>query len=184
MCIAIVEIWFGLAPGWIFSIVNWVICPPHDTGWVVSFHVIIVSVEHNSSALDPINSDIKRIWCTCLWWILYSPQFLWYSRLNFFSVFLYKGEKGLKKKEEDKEEGPRTERTVDEIIASLRSQSKSGQWVYTCSSIIVFSQNSVWAAPCKTCLWADADSEGPDQTAQMSSLIRAFAVHKQNHWIL
>ena len=27
-----------------------------------------------------------------------------------------------------------------------------------------------------------ADSEGPDQTAQMRSLIRAFTVRKQNHW--
>ena len=42
-------------------------------------------------------------------------------------MFLYKGEKGKGKKEEEKEEGPRTERTVDEIIASLRSQSRSGQ---------------------------------------------------------
>ena len=36
----------------------------------------------------------------------------------------------------------------------------------------------------RTRLWADADSEGPDQTVQMRSLIRAFTVHKQNQWIL
>ena len=29
-----------------------------------------------------------------------------------------------------------------------------------------------------------ADSEGPDQTAHTRSLIKAFAVRKQNHWIL
>lgn len=38
------------------------------------------------------------------------------------------GEKGKGKKEEEVPEGgPRTERTVDEIIASLRSQSRTGQ---------------------------------------------------------
>ena len=30
----------------------------------------------------------------------------------------------------------------------------------------------------KMCLWADADSEGPDQTAHLCSLIRAFTVCK------
>ena len=29
-----------------------------------------------------------------------------------------------------------------------------------------------------------ADSEGLDQTAQMLSVIRAFDVRKQNHWVL
>ena len=36
----------------------------------------------------------------------------------------------------------------------------------------------------KTCLSAYADSEGPDQPAHPHILIRAFAVRKQNHWIL
>ena len=36
----------------------------------------------------------------------------------------------------------------------------------------------------KTCLWVYADSEGPDQPAHLRSLIRAFTVRKQNHWIL
>ena len=34
------------------------------------------------------------------------------------------------------------------------------------------------------CFRAYADSEGPDQTAHPCSLIRAFAVRLQNHWIL
>ena len=33
------------------------------------------------------------------------------------------------------------------------------------------------------CLGAYTDSEGPDQTARMRSLIRAFAVRKQINWI-
>ena len=36
----------------------------------------------------------------------------------------------------------------------------------------------------KMCLWAYADSEGPDQPAHLRRLIRAFAVHRQNHWLL
>ena len=36
----------------------------------------------------------------------------------------------------------------------------------------------------KTCLWAFADSEGPDQTVQMHSLIRVFPVRKQKHLII
>ena len=36
----------------------------------------------------------------------------------------------------------------------------------------------------KTCLRAYADSEGPDQTAHPRSLIRAFTVRQQIHWIL
>ena len=36
----------------------------------------------------------------------------------------------------------------------------------------------------KACLRANADSEGPDQTAHPRSLIRAFTVRLQNHWIL
>ena len=36
----------------------------------------------------------------------------------------------------------------------------------------------------KMCLWEYADSAGPDQTAHPHSLIRAFTVRFQNHWIL
>ena len=36
----------------------------------------------------------------------------------------------------------------------------------------------------KTSPWAYADSEGPDQTAHPRSLIRAFPVRWENHWIL
>ena len=35
----------------------------------------------------------------------------------------------------------------------------------------------------KTCLRAYADNEGPDQTAHLRSLIKAFAARKQNHLI-
>ena len=35
----------------------------------------------------------------------------------------------------------------------------------------------------RTCLRGNADSEGPDQPAYPRSLIRLFAVNKQNHWI-
>ena len=36
----------------------------------------------------------------------------------------------------------------------------------------------------KRTLESCVDSEGPDQTAQMRSLIRAVSVRKQNHWLL
>ena len=36
----------------------------------------------------------------------------------------------------------------------------------------------------KKCLGANADSEGPDQTARPHSLIRAIAVRLKNHWVL
>ena len=39
-------------------------------------------------------------------------------------------------------------------------------------------------APCETCLREYADSEGPDQSAHARTLIRAFTVRNQNHWIL
>ena len=41
MCIDIVEIWFWIADGRILSIYDSVICPRHDNGWVLSFHVFI-----------------------------------------------------------------------------------------------------------------------------------------------
>ena len=34
------------------------------------------------------------------------------------------------------------------------------------------------------CLWAYANSEGPDQPAHTRSLIRAFTARRQIHWIL
>ena len=40
-----------------------------------------------------------------------------------------------------------------------------------------------WPRYAKTYLRTYADSEGPYQTAHTRSLIRAFAVRKQNHWI-
>ena len=43
--------------------------------------------------------------------------------------FFFLAEKAKAKKEEEIKEGPRTERTVDEIIASLRNQSTTGQYV-------------------------------------------------------
>ena len=36
----------------------------------------------------------------------------------------------------------------------------------------------------ETCLRAYADSKGPDQPARLRRLVRTFAVHKQNLWIL
>ena len=36
----------------------------------------------------------------------------------------------------------------------------------------------------KMCILAYADSEGPDQPAHPRSLIRAFPVRLQNHWLL
>ena len=41
MCIDIVEIWFRIANGQILLILNIVICLLHDTGEVLSFHVLI-----------------------------------------------------------------------------------------------------------------------------------------------
>ena len=40
MCIYIVEICFGIAH-WQFSSILTVICPPHDNGEVLSFHVLV-----------------------------------------------------------------------------------------------------------------------------------------------
>ena len=49
---------------------------------------------------------------------------------------------------------------------------------------LVFASSTEFGPPsAKTCLRAYADSEGPDQPAHPRSLIRAFAVRKQNHWI-
>ena len=40
VCIDIVEICFGIANGQISSIFDSVICPPHSSGWVLSFYVL------------------------------------------------------------------------------------------------------------------------------------------------
>ena len=45
-------------------------------------------------------------------------------------------------------------------------------------------QTSNGSRQANMCLQAIADSEGPDQTARMRSLIRAFTVCEQNHWLL
>ena len=36
----------------------------------------------------------------------------------------------------------------------------------------------------KTCLWAYADSKGPDESVHLRCLIRTFTVCLHNHWIL
>ena len=41
MCIDIVEIWFGIDNGQISSIFDRFICPPHDSGGILLFHVFI-----------------------------------------------------------------------------------------------------------------------------------------------
>ena len=43
---------------------------------------------------------------------------------------------------------------------------------------------AIWAAPFEKGLSAAADSEVQDLSAHPCSLIRAFAIRKQNHWIL
>ena len=42
MCTDIVEIWFGIANGQVSSIYVRVICLPHDSGSVLSFHIFII----------------------------------------------------------------------------------------------------------------------------------------------
>ena len=44
MCIDTVEIWFGVANGQISSITDRLICPRHDGGRVLSFHIFILMV--------------------------------------------------------------------------------------------------------------------------------------------
>ena len=41
MCIDIVEIWFGIAIGYISSVFDRVISPGHDNGGVLLFHVFM-----------------------------------------------------------------------------------------------------------------------------------------------
>ena len=38
--------------------------------------------------------------------------------------------------------------------------------------------------PCQNMSLGIRDSKGPDQLAHLLSLIKAFAIHKQNNWIL
>ena len=54
-------------------------------------------------------------------------------------MFVCSDKSGKKKEDSAKEEGPRTERTVDEIINALRSQSRAGQYVYALD-ILVFGE--------------------------------------------
>ena len=42
MCIDIVDIWLWIADGHISSIFDRVICPPHDSGGVLLFHIFII----------------------------------------------------------------------------------------------------------------------------------------------
>ena len=49
---------------------------------------------------------------------------------------------------------------------------------------IQYGQFYLGSAQRKCVLKADADREGPDQTAHMRSLIRAFSVRLQNHSLL
>ena len=42
MCSDFVEVWFGITKGQILSIFDRVICPPHDSGRVLSFHIFIL----------------------------------------------------------------------------------------------------------------------------------------------
>ena len=42
MCIDILKIWFGIANGQSISTFDRVICPPHDNGRVLSFHVFLM----------------------------------------------------------------------------------------------------------------------------------------------
>ena len=54
---------------------------------------------------------------------------------------------------------------------------------YHLSLYYVFLILRIWASPCENLLRSYADSEGPDQPAHPRSLIRAFTVRLQNHWI-
>ena len=50
--------------------------------------------------------------------------------------------------------------------------------------VLIFGLNIFGLRRSKTGILSYADSEGPDQPAHTRSLIVAFAVRKQNHWIL
>ena len=63
---------------------------------------------------------------------------------------------------------------MDRLKAKLSSVNIHIQWT----------KNKVCMSHAKTFLGARADSAGPDQTAHPRSLIRAFTVRKQNHWVL
>ena len=66
------------------------------------------------------------------------------------------------------------------LIFQLYDIRKTNTCMYPCIIFITSCING----HAKTCLRAYADSEGPDQPAHSHSLIRAFVVRKQNHWLL
>ena len=50
--------------------------------------------------------------------------------------------------------------------------------------VVQKSTQQYWPFHVKMCLWSYVDSKSLDQPAHSRRLIRAFAVHKQNQWIL
>ena len=61
MCIYIVEIWFGIANGQISSVFDRVICPWHDNGGVLLFHIFIYGLWTRYSVFTAnglINTDL------------------------------------------------------------------------------------------------------------------------------
>ena len=61
MCIDIVEIWFEITKRQILSILVRVICPRHDNGGVLSFHVFIYTVSLGLLSLIGIAKVVKNI---------------------------------------------------------------------------------------------------------------------------
>ena len=74
MCIDIAEIWFWIANGQIISTFDIVICPPHDSGGVLSFQVFISF----SVGFSPYFSTR-----TVRQWKVFRPGFkVWFFRLR------------------------------------------------------------------------------------------------------
>ena len=65
-CIDIVEIWFGIANGQIFSVFDWVICPQYDNGGVLSFTFLFLE-----------NKAWHFIWMEIVIWNIKPCFFLW-----------------------------------------------------------------------------------------------------------
>ena len=77
MCIDIVEVWFGIAHWQILSIFDRVMCPHHDNGRVLSFHILISFMEFDFNVLiketflahldkvqeEPLHYRQGRCWC-------------------------------------------------------------------------------------------------------------------------
>ena len=57
MCIDIVEIWFGIPYGQILSFYDWVLCPQHDSGGVLSFHVFSYSYSDRQAWAKSVDPD-------------------------------------------------------------------------------------------------------------------------------